>query len=105
MKIESKTPKAPQPSTKKKKIKRVSTIHKFFIMECQEDADLGKLAEELIAINGVEEVNIGEGDDDKGILVKTKLNKERDDDEFLNFLRSRIKGKYGKLISYYSVKK
>ena len=74
-------------------------------MECQEDADLGKLAEELIVIDGVEEVNIGEGDDDKGILVKTRLSRERDDEEFLNFIRRRIRGKYGKLISYYSVKK
>ncbi|MGC8649206.1 MAG: hypothetical protein ACP5UN_03255, partial [Candidatus Micrarchaeia archaeon] len=59
----------------------------------------------LISIKGVEAVNIGDGDDDYGILIQTKLKDGREHEEFLNFLKRRIKGKYGKLVSYYSVKK
>ncbi|MGC8648939.1 MAG: hypothetical protein ACP5UN_01830, partial [Candidatus Micrarchaeia archaeon] len=53
------------------KIKRISTFHKFFLVQYQEDVDLGKLAEDLISIKGVEAVNIGDGDDDYGILIQT----------------------------------
>ena len=93
-----------------KEIKRISRIQKYYLIPYQENVDLGKLAEEIIEIKGVQEVNIGDSgegdkDNDYGLIVKTKHSKEVDSSEFAEILNKRIKGKYARIVSYYSVKK
>ena len=93
-----------------KEIKRISRIQKYYLIPYQENVDLGKLAEEIIEIKGVQEVNIGDSgegdkDNDYGLIVKTKHSKEVDSSEFAEILNKRIKGKYAKIVSYYSVKR
>ncbi len=93
-----------------KEIKRISRIQKYYLIPYQENVDLGKLAEEIIEIKGVQEVNIGDSgegdkDSDYGLIVKTKHSGEVDSSEFAEILEKRIKGKYAKIVSYYSVKR
>ena len=93
-----------------KEIKRISRIQKYYLIPYQENVDLGKLAEDIIEIKGVQEVNIGDSgegdkDSDYGLIVKTKHSKEVDSSEFAEILEKRIQGKYAKIVSYYSVKR
>ncbi|MGC8694443.1 MAG: hypothetical protein ACP5RI_02380 [Candidatus Micrarchaeia archaeon] len=98
-----------QTKSKRAKIKRISRIQKYYLIPYQENTDLGKLAEDVIEMDGVQEVGIGdsENDDDKGygIIIKTKHSKEVDSEEFAHALGKKIKGRCMKIVSYYSIKK
>ncbi|MGC8571758.1 MAG: hypothetical protein ACP5LH_00535 [Candidatus Micrarchaeia archaeon] len=74
------------------------TLHKYYLISNQ-DIDLGKLAENIIEIQGVHMVDMKERDNK--ILIKTQLSNEIDQDNFKNILVKKINNKnnkYGKII-------
>ncbi|MCL5433393.1 MAG: hypothetical protein M1538_00235 [Candidatus Marsarchaeota archaeon] len=71
-------------------------MHKFYLLACQEDIDLGKLAESIISIQGVRMINIKERSNK--LLIKTKLRGNIKHEAFANILAKKIGGRYGKFI-------
>ena len=78
-------------------------LHRFYLVEPKEDADLDRLADRLISLKAVEEVSIGDGL--YGLLVKVRFLDGKEPSNVADFITRRIGTRYGTLDSYYQYRK
>ncbi|MGC8537795.1 MAG: hypothetical protein ACP5MZ_02305 [Candidatus Micrarchaeia archaeon] len=72
-------------------------MYKFVISSPKESTDPETLAEYLIHIDAVAEVDVSDSDDDKGLLIKTRFLPGRAPLNVYSYMSNRISRKYGRI--------
>ena len=75
-------------------------LHRFYLIEPKENADLDKLADGLISLGPVEEVSIADGKS-YGLVVKVRFAEEKEPSDVVAYITSKIGSRFGTLDSYY----
>ena len=78
-------------------------LHRFYLIEPKENADLDKLADGLISLKPVEEVLIADGN--YGLVVKVRFQHGMEPHNVADFISKRIGSRFGTLDSYYQYRK
>ena len=79
-------------------------LHRFYLIEPKENADLDKLADSLISLKPVEEVLIADGRN-YGLVVKVRFSGEKEPSDVVEYITKRIGSRFGTLDSYYQYRK
>jgi hypothetical protein len=77
--------------------------YSFYLIEPSENANADNMAEKLITLKDVIEVNVTDGD--YGFIVKAKLPKDNKHDAAYNYLSKRLGSNFGRVTSYYQYTK
>lgn len=78
-------------------------LHRSYLVEPKENADLDKLADGLISLKPVEEVLIADGH--YGLLVKVRFIGGQEPSNVVEFISRKIGSRYGPMDSYYQYRK
>jgi hypothetical protein len=74
-----------------------SRMYKFVINSPKESADPETLAEYLIRMDAVAEVDVSDSDDYRGLIIKARFLPGRVPSDVYGFINSRISRKYGRI--------
>ncbi len=83
--------------------KKRGVLHRFYLIEPKENADLDKLADGLISLKPVEEVLIADGN--YGLVVKVRFQIGKEPSNVVDFITRKIGSRFGTLDSYYQYRK
>jgi DNA-binding Lrp family transcriptional regulator len=83
--------------------KNGKTYHKFFLIKPRENANIDKLANDLIQLKDVVEVYATEGS--AGFIVKARFDKGKEPSSVSRYIQKNISKDYGTLISYINFKR
>ena len=78
-------------------------LHRFYLIEPKENADLDRLADGLISLKPVEEVLIADGN--YGLVVKIRFQSGREPSNVVDYITRKIGSRFGTLDSYYQYRK
>lgn len=89
-----------RPGTNGAQIKRCNDkSYSYYLIEPSENSNANHMAEKLITLKNVVEVNVTEGD--YGFIVKVKLPKDNKHDAAYTYLSKRLGNNFGRVTSYY----